>query len=161
MVILTQGRTEDLLREWQERLRLTDWNIALHDNETFWGMEECRGKVDYSEPSKEAIIHLLDEDQFVSKEFVYDKERSIIHELLHIKFCLLDESGNDTHDRLLHQMIEELAKAFVDAKRAGYETTATEENEDNDDGGDNHSDSRHAHISLMPAEPDRTEFPSV
>lgn len=159
MVILAQGRIEDLLKEWQERLRLTDWNITVHDNESFYGMEECRGKVDYSEPSKEAVVHLLDERQFISNEFDYDKERTLVHELLHVKFCLLDESGNETQDRVLHQLVEELAKAFVDAKRAktSNEEEATEKNEKTaENSGSDDSDGSYASILNLVATKNET-----
>jgi hypothetical protein len=49
----------------------------------------------------------------------YDKEKTLVHELLHLKFSFLGESGNDLQDRVAHQVLNDLAKSLVDAKRSG------------------------------------------
>ena len=39
-------------------------------------------------------------------------------ELLHLKFSLLGENENELQNRLVHQLIDDLAKALVGAKRS-------------------------------------------
>jgi len=36
-----------------------------------------------------------------------------------LKFCIFTDSGNLVQDRLIHQYIDEFARALVDAKRSG------------------------------------------
>jgi hypothetical protein len=47
----------------------------------------------------------------------FDKEKTLVHELLHCKFAIIDYSGNEIVDRLIHQLIEDRAKSLVKAKR--------------------------------------------
>ena len=43
----------------------------------------------------------------------FEDRKTLVHELLHLKFCLLGDSGNDLQDRYVHQLIDDLARAFV------------------------------------------------
>lgn len=45
-----------------------------------------------------------------------DFEKTLVHELLHIKFCFLWGSGNDLQDRITHQLINDLAKSLVEVE---------------------------------------------
>ena len=154
MVILAQGRIEDLLREWQERLRLLDWDIRVEENVEVYGMDDNQGFVEFAEPNKEAVISLLDPSQFVKDSyFTYDVERTLVHELLHLKLCLIDKSESETQNRLVHQIIEDLAKALIDAKRAktSNEEEATEKNEKTaeNSGSDDSNDSYASILNLV------------
>lgn len=96
---------EKLKEEWIRRLGLMDWRIIVMDRcaPSDFTEQECDGEVNYCEPNKEAIIHIMDE-RFIekSKIRVFDKERILVHELLHLKFILLDDSDNSIQDRIVH-----------------------------------------------------------
>jgi len=149
---------DELVAEWKDRLHLNDWNIVIRDNVSSSEMDGCRGSTEYAESNKEAVIWLLDPEQFPDFHFVYDKEKTLVHELLHLKMSLLDDTENQTQNRIVHQLIDEFAGAFVDAKRARdeKEKTVTEENEEKteDSNGDDHdSAAAHAHFGLMSSRP--------
>ena len=48
-----------------------------------------------------------------------DWEKTLVHELLHLKTCLVSSNVPDLQERVMHQMIDDLARAFVSAKRSG------------------------------------------
>lgn len=82
-------------------------------------MGDRAGHVEYVEPDRLARIEIVSQQDFErgSYTITWDFERVLVHELLHLKFSLLDESGNDLQDRVVHQMIDDLARALVCAKR--------------------------------------------
>ena len=111
---------EKLLKEWQHRLFLDDWSIVLNDNCSPNNMvlKDCTGETEWQEVSKCAVIRIISKKDYGDRIVPYDKEKTLVHELLHLKFCFLGESGNDLQDRLVHQMIDDMAKSLVDAKRS-------------------------------------------
>lgn len=104
-----------LLEKWQKRLDLTDWVIDLRDNMTpdEMSLQGVAGQCEWQEVKKTAVISIIKPECYGERITPFDFEKTLVHELLHIKFCLLDNSGNDLQDRVLHQIIEDLAKAFV------------------------------------------------
>ena len=112
---------QKLLKEWQPRLDLTDWIIKVNENVSPNDMQsqdacgECIGDTVH----KTAIINIMDEKDYGDRVIPFDKEKTLVHELLHCKFAMIDDSGNDIFDRYIHQLIEDLAKALVKAKREG------------------------------------------
>ena len=112
---------QKLLKEWQPRLDLTDWIIKVNENVSPNDMQsqdacgECIGDMVH----KTAIINIMDEKDYGDRVIPFDKEKTLVHELLHCKFAMIDDSGNDIFDRYIHQLIEDLAKALVKAKREG------------------------------------------
>lgn len=108
-----------LLKKWQSILGLNDWVIDLRDNcrpEDFI-LQNVNGECEYNEMLKCVVIRLLDEKYAEKRVLSYDKEKTLIHELLHIKFSFLQESGNDLQERIVHQLMEDLAKSFIKAKQ--------------------------------------------
>ena len=108
------------LTEWQNRLGLQDWTIKLYEDcspndMTLMG---CAGEVEYSEPNKSATIRIIGDKDYGDRIIPFNPEKTLVHELLHLKFCLLDETENSLQNRLVHQLIDDLARAFVDAKRS-------------------------------------------
>lgn len=98
----------ELLYRWQTRLGLTDWKIKLHIN--------CKesetngsGYTEWDEVNKAAVIWILDPEEYGERILPFDFEETLIHELLHIKFSLLQGSG-EFQDRYVHVMIEEFAR---------------------------------------------------
>ena len=113
------------LQEWQERLGLTDWRISLHDCMPVGEMmeENVSGCTEFQEVNKTARIEILDPDEYGERVIPFDYERILVHELLHLKLCLISETfGEDTlQERVAHQLIDDLARALIDAKRSGVE----------------------------------------
>ena len=112
---------EKLLKEWTKRLGLTDWVISLDDNLYELACPDCAGYTVWTESNKSAKIQLIHPDVYGERIVPYNKEKTLVHELLHLKFCLLSDSENDIQNRLVHQLIDDLAKALVDAKWFGVQ----------------------------------------
>lgn len=110
---------ETILAEWKERLGLNDWTIKLTPNVHRLPDEDGCGYTDWSETGKSAHIYLLHPDEYGERIVPYDQEKTLVHELLHLKFSLLHSmEKEDLQGRLLHQLIDDMAKALVKAKRA-------------------------------------------
>ena len=110
----------ELLEEWQERLFLHAWRIVLRPkckpDEMPSGMW---GSTEWAEVNKTARIDIVDPDCLTDKMIPFDFETVLVHELLHLKFCLLSNETDRMEDRYVHQLIDEMARAFVAAKRSG------------------------------------------
>ena len=118
-----------LLDEWSIRLGLKDWYIVLEADVKPEDMkaDDADGFVVFEETTKSARIQIIDpkareEDEGIfSASRPFDFEETLVHELLHLKLCLL-ERGDDWETklqlRILHQIIDDLSRALVDAKRS-------------------------------------------
>lgn len=119
-----KSEQELLLEEWQERLGLQDWTISLCYNCKFDDLEtenSC-GETVWSTVLKDAMIKIISEEEFGDdRTLKFDFEKTLVHELLHIKFCIFEIScatyEGKIYDSLVHQMIDDLARALVMAKR--------------------------------------------
>lgn len=113
------------LEEWQERLGLLDWRISLHDCVPAGEMteENSSGFTEFQEVNKTARIEIMDPDDYGERVIPFDYERILVHELLHLKMSLIAETfGEDPmQERVAHQLIDDLARALVAAKRSGVE----------------------------------------
>lgn len=113
----------DLLQEWKERLGLQDWGIKLNIDCKHEDMklEKCAGCNEWEESIKCARIDILSKEEYGDRILEWDFERILVHELLHLKFSLLDDSRWNTEDwmpdRFVHQLIDDMARALVCAKR--------------------------------------------
>lgn len=109
-----------LLEEWGLRLGLSDWSIKLEENcepEELSG--DSVGETEFTECSKCAVIRILDPKYYGERIRPYDGEKTLVHELLHLKLSLVSWDVNDLQERYMHQIIDDLARALVDAKRQG------------------------------------------
>ena len=107
-----------LLKEWQNTLGLNDWTITMDllDSKEV-GDGTAYQSTEYEESVKAATIHVAHYEQlpdYVKKLFNF--ERTLIHELLHIKLCLLDDEENSLQSRVLHQIVDDLSKSFYITK---------------------------------------------
>ena len=109
---------DKLLKEWQHRLRLDDWKIVLKEDcsPNDMVLKDVVGETEFEEVNKCAVIRIITEKDYGNRIIPFNFEKTLIHELLHLKFCLLGESGNDLQNRIVHQLIEDMSKALVDAK---------------------------------------------
>ena len=112
------------MRKWQKRLGLMDWRIRLYTNVNATDMSDhgFQGEAGWDEASKTAKIKILNPAQYGSRVVPFDEEETLVHELLHLKFALLDNSGNALQDRIVHQLIDDLARALIEADRAKTRT---------------------------------------
>ena len=114
---MTNEDAKELLNEWQIRLGLADWRIKLSVNCEPHEMEmESVGCTSWQEVSKTAHICIIDKKYYGDRVVPFDFEKTLVHELLHLKTCLLFDTGNELQDRIAHQLIDDLARAFVDVK---------------------------------------------
>ena len=109
-----------LLKEWQNRLGLQDWRIKLNDKckPEDMLMEDVAGCTEWTESNKTARIDILDEKYYGKRIVPFDYEKTLVHELLHLKTSLVSDNVPDLQTRYMHQMIDDLARALVDAKRS-------------------------------------------
>lgn len=108
---------EELLNEWTKRLGLTDWTIRLEEDLYELTEPGCSGCTEFNEVGKSARIELIHPSAYGERIVPYDKEKTLVHELLHLKFWFLQDTDNELQDRLVHQLIDDMAKALVNAKR--------------------------------------------
>lgn len=113
---------ERLFKEWVDRLGLTDWHFTFKTNvrPENMGVPDSEGCTLWTESTKCAWIDIIDEsflpETATSRPF--DFERTLVHELLHCKLSLLGGEKDSLQDRVCHAIIDDLARAFVDAKRS-------------------------------------------
>lgn len=108
----------ELLREWQTRLGLQDWRIELVDNckPDDMSMRDVAGCTEWQESTKTARIEILDPAYYGERIVPFNYEEVLVHELLHLKTSLVSDSVSDLQERYMHQIIDDLARAFVGAK---------------------------------------------
>lgn len=107
--------SEEILSHYQKLLGLQDWLIVLYDKckpQDFAEQDRC-GECEYHEVNKTSIIRVLDQSFYGQRVEPFDFEKTLVHELLHIKFAFIDNSGNELQDRITHQLINDMAKAIV------------------------------------------------
>lgn len=115
---------EKLLNEWQERLGLQDWVIVLRYNCKFSDLEtqDSIAETLWRTTIKNATIRIISKEEYgTDRTLPFDFEKTLVHELLHIKFGLLDVMDRTYEskvvDELRHQLVDDLARALVMAKR--------------------------------------------
>ena len=118
---MTEKKANELFEKWRKVFHLESWEIVfqwcvrrpyMNDSEP-----DSMGCTTFDMVSRQAIIQMLDPVDFHDGLFSYDYEKTLVHELLHIKFAELDYSGDTLRDNLTHQMVNDLAKAFVAVSR--------------------------------------------
>ena len=119
-------REAELLIEWQRRLGLQDWSIVLRTECDPKDMEiaDSEGCTVWEESTKTASIQIVDPEKIECSVRKFDLEEVLIHELLHLKTTLLSSKDpDDLSERILHQLIDDTARALVDARRAPYDAS--------------------------------------
>lgn len=110
-----------LLVEWKHRLGLDDWHIVLEQecSPNDMTLSGVQGECERDEVNKCGVIRVLCEKDYGNRILPFDKEKVLVHELMHFKFVFLEMNENELQNRLVHQYIDDLARALVDAKRSG------------------------------------------
>lgn len=113
---------EMYLRYWRKCLDLEDWHIRLDDECDISDMDiETVGQTTWQEVSKTARIQIIDPVHYGERVIPFDYEKTLVHELLHLKTCLLTDNVDPLQERVGHILIDDLARALVDAKRSEAE----------------------------------------
>lgn len=120
---LDKKAAELLLSEWQRRLNLGDWVIRIEPDclPDDMGLENVAGETEWVEVNKSAVIRIINPDLYGERIIPFDFEKTLVHELLHLKFCLL-ESDDELRNRVVHMLIEDMARALVITKREAGKT---------------------------------------
>lgn len=118
---MTEKRAHELFNKWVERLKLHEWDIRFH-----WKVDpkrlaipESAGCASYNSVCLQAVIEIGDLDMYEAemKDFEVDYEQVLVHELLHLKFALIYDTGERAHEEAAHRLIDQLAHALVQARR--------------------------------------------
>lgn len=119
---------EALLKEWQDRLGLQSWRIKLNPCviPCDMAMQNVDGCTEWQETIRTARIDILDPVCYGERIIPFDWEKTLVHELLHLKFSLAQDVENDMQSRLMHMYIDDIARALVDAKRSGKDGMETD-----------------------------------
>lgn len=119
---MTENEYRDLLEKWVCRLGLSDWRIALKTDCTPDEMPmSSAGCAEIAESVKCACIYILDPKCHTDRLVPFDGEEILVHELLHLKLALIQDVENDLQERYVHQILDDLARALVDAERGTEE----------------------------------------
>lgn len=118
--IFAEDELVDLCREWQERLRLEHWDVALRVARVKEFKHPCNAESYITLDQALCAILIIDQTDYPETPFKRDMEVDVVHELLHLHFQPFD---NFEHDSLEHTMLERaidhIAKALVKLKREG------------------------------------------
>lgn len=117
-IVLTEKELNDLCKEWQETLRLQNWDIEVHIvRARDMSLAGCGGTCNAHLQRANAFIEILDPIDYEDPE-AQDMETTLVHELLHIHLWPFDktESGNLENDALERAVIQ-ISRALVDLKR--------------------------------------------
>ena len=115
--------SQALLNDWMERLKLQDWTIKLYDCCEPEDMADptAVGCVTYNEVGKQAKIEIMDPDLYGNRIVPFDYEKTLVHELLHLKTTFLTNVEDPMQERVGHQLIDDLAKTLVAVRREALE----------------------------------------
>ena len=82
---------------------------------------EVAGETEWSSSIKSASIKIINREEYGERIVPFDFENILVHELLHLKFSLIDQKitsyESDVAYEVRHQLIDDLARALVMAKR--------------------------------------------
>lgn len=124
---LTKEELKQLCKEWQEILRLQNWDIEA---------DICRSD-EFNVPNRtgencwdlsigKAYIRVLHPVDYKKSVWPHDMELVLVHELLHLYFIVFSpEEENTIKHSFMENTIETLAKVLVRLRREGrvkYET---------------------------------------
>ena len=105
-----------LLEKWKRKLCLQEWRIRLktHLHPEEMTMSDAVGCTEWSESIKTARIEIIDPAYYGDRIIPFNFEKTLVHELLHLKFSFWCQDEYSVADRLMHQMIDDLARALTE-----------------------------------------------
>lgn len=119
---LTIGPLRALLVEWQARLGLQGYTIALKVvRASDLGAVGVWGDCDAWRMKRKAVIRILDARDYPDDDMIDDHETTLVHELLHVlmppRLFNLPVQEDDVRYQLYEQAIDQLARTLVALKR--------------------------------------------
>lgn len=111
----TYKEAQKLLAKWTKRLCLQDWKIKLNINckPEDMAIQDASGDTSWSESGKCARIDIIDPAYYGKRIVPFRFEQVLVHELLHLKFTFWCQEDKKIEDRLMHQYIDDLARALT------------------------------------------------
>ncbi len=118
---MTEERAKELFNKWVKILQLEEWDIRFH-----WRVDpkrmtltDCAGCTSYNEVCRQAVIQIADFDLYEMdmQGFDVDYEQVLVHELMHLKMSILDDVKDKTQNRVVHVLVDGLARSLVRASR--------------------------------------------
>ena len=108
-----------LLEKWKRKLCLNEWRIKLLTNlrPEEMTMNDVAGCSEWSESIKTARIEIIDPVYYGDRIVPFDFEKTLVHEMLHLKFSFWCQNEDDIGDRIMHQMIDDLARALTEKRK--------------------------------------------
>lgn len=107
------------LREWQHRLFLDDWTIDLRLVKAK-EIDGFTGRSYLVFPLQSVVIKIAKPNKDIKNRIVkYCAEETLIHELLHCKYNILEKDNTYESaylDGRQHQLLEQMAKSLIMAK---------------------------------------------
>ena len=105
-----------LLEKWKRKLCLQEWRIKLLTRlrPEEMTMDDVAGCTEWSESIKTARIEIVDPAYYGDRIVPFDFDETLVHELLHLKFSFWCQNEDDVGDRVMHQMIDDLARALTE-----------------------------------------------
>ena len=105
-----------LLEKWKRKLCLQEWRIKLLTRlrPEEMTMDDVAGCTEWSESIKTARIEIVDPAYYGDRIVPFNFEKTLVHELLHLKFSFWCQDEYSVADRLMHQYIDDLARAFTE-----------------------------------------------
>lgn len=105
-----------LLEKWQKKLCLQEWRIKLVTRlrPEEMSVSNAAGCTDWSESIKTARIEIINPAYYGDRIVPFNFEKTLVHELLHLKFSFWCQDEYSVADRLMHQMIDDLARALTE-----------------------------------------------
>lgn len=92
---MTEQEATRLFEKWRKILHLEAWDIKFQ-----WcvrgrdmNLQDCMGCTSFLHESHQAIVQMLDPVDFDNDLFSYDYEKTLVHELLHLRFSDLENSA--------------------------------------------------------------------
>lgn len=105
-----------LLEKWKRKLCLQEWRIKLlthlHPEEMM--VRNTTGCTEWSEAIKTARIEIINPACYGDRIVPFNFEKTLVYELLHLKFSFWCQNEDDVGDRVMHQMIDDLARALTE-----------------------------------------------
>lgn len=106
---------KSFVNQWRKKLRLKDWNITIEEipEDEFFN-EEALGEVHIDAIHKTADIKILESSHKWWKDG-NNKEHTVLHELLHVKFAELSYIAGESKGWELHEerVIEDLTELLL------------------------------------------------
>nr|DAE28001.1 MAG TPA: SprT-like domain-containing protein Spartan/DNA Complex repair, protease, DNA BINDING [Siphoviridae sp. ctvxh7] len=114
-----------LLEKWKRKLCLQEWRIKLltHLHPEEMTMSDAAGCTEWSESIKTARIEIINPACYGDRIVPFNFEKTLVHELLHLKFSFWCQNEDDVGDRVMHQMIDDLARALTEGDSQEFDFT--------------------------------------